>query len=993
MVRQKSKKAKKRKRLIQNSLLEYLQKGNSSELLIVTDSREAREASDVCLFLGLKPFILPDFRAHFGDDLRSYKDELDELNKTLHEYFKAKSKKILISPVGTVSKPLPKKELFKEHKFSFGDRLDLNELKSMLYFWGYEFVDIIESVGEVSQRGDIIDIYPPNSENPYRISLLDRDIESIRAFDVESQKSEKAEIESFVIIPALFGLDTVSHKSVSERVAELDYDVFIKDIRSLGLWALDDLATLYFKELKSAIYEEVLSECELEALKSITIIKKESRYSEISPINPKGLLEAHRQKNITVIAKNEAVYKQFDLPSNIEYKRLIAPYIINLLSSDELIISLNKYEKPKKQKKNSLAIDELKVGDYVVHENYGIGIFEGIVQTKVLGAVRDFVSVAYMGEDKLLLPVENIGMIDRYIAESGSIPQLDRLGKGSFAKLKNSVKEKLLAIANEIVAMAARRELISAPKIEVDNRELASFQQRSGFSYTKDQDKAVEEILKDLSSGLVMDRLLSGDVGFGKTEVAMNAIFAVVKAGYQACMICPTTLLSSQHFESLHERLGGYGIRVAKLDRFVSAKEKKSTLDGLKNGEIGVVVGTHAILGAEFEKLALAIIDEEHKFGVKQKERIKEMRSNTHLLSMSATPIPRTLNMALSHIKGLSELREPPSERIGVRTFVKEHDEKLIKEAIQRELRRGGQLFYIHNNIASIEDKRKELLDILPTLRTKTLHSQVDNDITEQIMIDFAHKKVDMLISTSIVESGIHLPNANTMIIDGANRFGIADLHQLRGRVGRGNREGFCYFLVENKEELTDEAKRRLIALESNSYLGSGGALAYHDLEIRGGGNLLGEAQSGHIKHIGYALYLRLLEEAINSLSAKETKEQKEVDLKLTVNAFISPEIVAEDRLRLELYRRLGRCETPKEVHEIESEIIDRFGKPDVYTRQFLELIIIKILAAKKGIKQIMNYAQNITIVYENDKKEQITAKSKDEDDILACVMGWLRGR
>ena len=403
------------------------------------------------------------------------------------------------------------------------------------------------------------------------------------------------------------------------------------------------------------------------------------------------------------------------------------------------------------------------------------------------------------------------------------------------------------------------------------------------------------------------------------------------------------------------------------------------------------MVGTHALFGVSFKKLGLVIIDEEHKFGVKQKEKLKQLHERTHLLSMSATPIPRSLNQALSSIKTLSELLNAPSERQGVRTFVKAYDEKLIKEVIMRELRRGGQVFYVFNSIAQMPIKAGELKAILPHLRVLMLHSKVSAVEIEKELMRFHAGEYDVLLATSIIESGIHMPNVNTMLIDGADRFGIADLHQLRGRVGRGSIEGFAYFIVDSTEHITDEAKKRLLALESNSFLGSGSVLAYHDLEIRGGGNLVGDAQSGHIKNIGYSLYLRMLEDAIKELSNSQEVERDKVDIKLTISAFISDNVVREDRLRLELYRRLSLSEEPKGVYEIEEECIDRFGTLDTPTKQFFELIVIKLLALDKKIKTISNYGQNISIIYKNESKEVIKSESKDDDDVIKAVLHYLR--
>lgn len=979
-------------------------KNRPPELLLLSDSREAEQAYELCRFLRYEPWLFPEFRANVGDDLRAFREELFAITATLRHYTESTHKqKILISPVRSVLHLLPDPARLSPQRFDFGDDLDLNALKDQLYHWGYTFVDVVEEPGEVSFRGDILDIFSIDAEKPVRISLFDTEIESIRLFEVETQKSDKEELESASIMPAFMALSEAEHESLIQKTEHSGIDSFVKDMESLGFWFLEELGINLLERMQTQITEAAYAECTeiydlaqyavpKEQIDALERIPHESAYKPVTLTQDVAtLLTLHKTKKITVIARNEALLKQYGITEFPNIKVIEHDAIVNIMGPDELIISLNRPKSKTKKRKASIILDELKPGDYVVHESYGIGIFEGITQAQILGAVRDFVQVSYQSEDKLLLPVENLETIDRYVADSGTIPVLDKLGKGSFAKLKSKVKEKLFLIAGEIIKLAAEREVAEGYTIDVKHPDITQFQKDAGFTYTPDQDKSVEEIMNDFRSGRVMDRLLSGDVGFGKTEVAMNAILAVVRSGYQCAMVVPTTLLCHQHFVSMRKRFDQYGIRLAKFDRFLSAKQKKGVLEGLKNGTLDAVVGTHGLLSADFDRLAFVVVDEEHKFGVKQKEAIKSLRNNIHLLSMSATPIPRTLNMALSHIKGMSHILTPPTERQGVRTFVKEYNEGLIKEVILRELRRGGQVFYVYNNIATIRMKEIDLKKLLPDLRIAVLHSKIDSKESEETMLKFEEGEYDVMLSTSIVESGIHLPNTNTMLIDNADRFGIADLHQLRGRVGRSSREGFCYFLVEDKETLTDDAKKRLIALESNSFLGSGSVLAYHDLEIRGGGNILGEAQSGNIKHIGYALYLKMLEDSINELSGRVTHEKKEVDLKLSINAFITPEVVTEDRVRLELYRRLSKCEDVQEVYRIEEEMIDRFGKLDEHTKQFLELIIIKILALEKEVKMVTNYGQKITVIYESEKKEFIESPSKDDDDILNTVLGYLR--
>ncbi len=989
--------------MIQSRLFEYFasDKKQNLELLICEDANEAAQLADICQYFEIQSVVFPDFRAAYLDDLRSYKSELHQLFGALNNYYRCDTKPLVIAPFKTLLFPFPNETLLQLKTLSFADTLNLKAFKNEMLYWGYSFVDIVQVEGEISFRGDIIDIFIPNTPAPYRISMFDNEIEDIKVFETETQRTHKQELDSIEIAPAFYALDEQGYNAIMKAIESSQSDSFMKDMASLGFWYLNENSSCFLagkvsyhvKEMSPLIDEayELLSPRTPQALFDTQIISEPKHYKPLAVTNAKTLVDVHHAKKITLIATNEAQIKQAGIYDTSNLHVIYKPYIVNIISDDELIISLNKPEKKRRRRRTSIVLDDLKPGDYVVHEDYGVGIFEKIEQVEILGGIKDFVVIKYTGDDKVLLPVENLEYIDRYIASAGSLPSLDRLGKGSFGRLKDKVKKRLFEIASEIVNTAATRALIKAPKIVVDKKLLKEFQAAAGFMYTEDQEKSIVEIITEISSGHIMDRLLSGDVGFGKTEVAMNAIFATVKSGFQSAIIVPTTLLSSQHYKSLQERFEAWGLRVNKLDRFVTAKEKNAVIKGLASGDIDVVVGTHALFGVDFKNLGLVIIDEEHKFGVKQKEKLKQMHEKVHLLSMSATPIPRSLNQALSSIKTMSSIMTPPSERQGVRTFVKAYEDKLIKEAIMRELRRGGQVFYVHNSIDHMPIKEGQLRKLLPNLKTVMLHSKISAAQTEKELLKFEAGEYDLMIATSIIESGIHMPNVNTMIVDGADRFGIADLHQLRGRVGRGSKEGFAYFVVEDKEAITPEAKKRLIALESNSFLGSGSVLAYHDLEIRGGGNLVGDAQSGHIKNIGYSLYLKMLEDAITTLSNENKESREKVDIKLTISAYLSDEVINEDRLRLELYRRLSQCETPKEIYEIEEDCIDRFGKLNTPTKQFFELMVIKMLSLQMKIKVLSNYGQNINIEYQNGSKERITSASRDDDDIIIAVLNYLR--
>ncbi|GAA9222302.1 transcription-repair coupling factor [Helicobacter pylori] len=993
--------------MIQSSLYRALNKGFDYQILACKDFKESELAKEVISYFkpNIKAILFPEFRAKKNDDLRSFFEEFLQLLGGLREFYQAlenKQEAIIIAPISALLHPLPKKELLESFKITLLEKYNLKDLKDKLFYYGYEILDLVEVEGEASFRGDIVDIYAPNSK-AYRLSFFDMECESIKEFDPTTQMSLKEDLLEIEIPPTLFSLNEQSYKDLKTKVEQSPLNSFSKDLTSFGLWFLGEKANDLLHAYKSVIspkaLEEIqelasLNEVDGERFKSLKVLENAQGYEdlEIHAHALESFIALHSNRKITLLAPNKTILDNaISALEKSHIECVIASFVLNFKTPDGIFISLNSFERKKKRQKSKLALNELNAGEWVVHDDYGVGVFSQLVQHSVLGSKRDFLEIAYFGEDKLLLPVENLHLIARYVAQSDSVPIKDRLGKGSFLKLKAKVKTKLLEIASKIIELAAERNLILGKKMDTHLAELEIFKSHAGFEYTSDQEKAIAEISKDLSSKRVMDRLLSGDVGFGKTEVAMHAIFCAFLNGFQSALVVPTTLLAHQHFETLRARFENFGVKVARLDRYAS--EKNKLLKAVELGLIDVLVGTHAILGAKFKNLGLVVVDEEHKFGVKQKEALKELSKSVHFLSMSATPIPRTLNMALSQIKGISSLKIPPTDRKPSRTFLKEKNDELLKEIIHRELRRNGQIFYIHNHIASISKVKTKLEDLIPKLKIAILHSQISANESEEIMLEFAKGNYQVLLCTSIVESGIHLPNANTIIIDNAQNFGLADLHQLRGRVGRGKKEGFCYFLIEDQKSLNEQALKRLLALEKNSYLGSGESIAYHDLEIRGGGNLLGQDQSGHIKNIGYALYTCMLEDAIYELSGGKKRLEKSVEIQLSVSAFLNPELIGSDSLRLDLYRRLSLCESIDEVGQIHEEIEDRFGKIDDLSAQFLQIITLKILANQLGIIKLSNFNQNITITYSDEKKENLKAPSKDDNDILETLLKHLRAQ
>ncbi|MBZ7994083.1 DEAD/DEAH box helicase [Campylobacter canadensis] len=951
---------------MQADLFEYLNSKKSCELFICEDLNKAYNYSYVFEYFNIKSFVLPDFRAEENDDLRSFLDELISFSNRLYDFYNCKEKKVLISPVASILHKLPNEQNLKPIKLEFAQSVNKEELFKMLKCSAYSLVDSVSTKAEFCIKNEKIDIFCINYENPIRIVFFDNEIESIKFYDINTGLSFKDELLEIDILPIISRVEYDFFEQINNECSELD------EYLSVFFWKLklNDLLD-YYSHLCSSNFLDFSNRLN-------NILSPAKKYKDCKVLINNDFFKINSQKNITLLASNENKFLEFSFGENV--KKVISPAIINISSNDEYIISLNKKEYKQRKIKASLNINELNKNDFIVHEKYGIGKFIGLELIKTQNTQQEFIKILYANDDKLLLPTNSLHLIDKYVASS--IPVLDKLGKNTFVKLKEKLKTKLFAIANSICELAAKRALIKAKSISIP-LEYEIFKNAVDFSLTPDQQKAINDIFCDMQKSYPMDRLLSADVGFGKTEVAMHAIFACVKNNYNALFFAPTTLLCAQHYNTLKERFKDYDIDIFRLDRYSNTKSKI-----LASKKAKIIIGTHSLLSLELENVALIVVDEEHKFGVKHKEKLKQLCLYAHQLSMSATPIPRTLNQALSTLKSYSCILTPPLERLDVRSFVKIYDDALIKEIIARELRRKGQIFYIHNHIASIEYKKRYLQDLFPKLKILVLHSKVDNNTAQEQMLAFMNKEYDLLLSTSIVESGIDLQNANTIIIENANRFGIADLHQLRGRVGRSNIQGFCYYLIDN-DEISEDAKKRLLSLESNSYLGSGHMLAQMDLELRGGGNLLGAEQSGHIEQLGYALYIKMLEEQINLLSKNESKKQ-DFEQKLLVNAYISDELVSNEKIRLNLYRRLNECKNMSELSNFVDEFSDSFSKPDEVSNNYFKLIAIKIKALEQNIIEISNFDSNIRILYADKKSLVLKANSKNDSDILNCVLEFL---
>ncbi|HEX7657482.1 MAG TPA: transcription-repair coupling factor, partial [Sphingomonas sp.] len=653
------------------------------------------------------------------------------------------------------------------------------------------------------------------------------------------------------------------------------------------------------------------------------------------------------------------------------------PHVALLTEQDMLGDRLVRRAKRRKSADAFLAeLAALSPGDLVVHVDHGIGRYEGLTSIPVGQSPHDCVALEYAGGDKLYVPVENIDVLSRYgSSEDGA--SLDRLGGEAWQRRKSRMKERIREIAGELIAVAAERALRPGEVAEPDDSAYASFVDRFPFAETDDQDRAIADVLGDLAAGRPMDRLIVGDVGFGKTEIALRAAFVAAMAGLQVAVVCPTTLLARQHYNNFTTRFEGFPLNIGRLSRLVTASEAKTVRDGLAEGTIDIVVGTHAVLAksVDFKRLGLVIVDEEQRFGVTHKERLKALKADVHVLTLTATPIPRTLQMAMSGLRELSVIQTPPVDRLAVRTYVMPWDPVVLREALLREHYRGGQSFFVTPRIADLPDIEEFLREEVPEIRYVVAHGQMAPSEVEERMSAFYDKRYEVLVSTTIVESGLDIPSANTMIINRADRFGMAQLYQLRGRVGRAKTRAYAYMTTAPDRLMTESAEKRLKVLSDLDSLGAGFQLASHDLDIRGAGNLLGDEQSGHIKEVGYELYQSMLEEAILEAKAGGTLARpRDFSPQITIDApiLIPDDYVPDLDLRMALYRRLNELEDKRSLEAFAAELIDRFGKLPDPTENLIRLIEIKMNARKACVSKIELGPRGALVSFHDDKPPNV---------------------
>ena len=619
---------------------------------------------------------------------------------------------------------------------------------------------------------------------------------------------------------------------------------------------------------------------------------------------------------------------------------------------------------------------ELNVGDYVVHDSYGIGQYLGIKTLDVKGYHKDYLYVAYAGDDTLYIPVEQFKMIRKYASADGKVPMIHALGSSKWTKAKQKAKNKIDDIADRLIELYAKRMSSPGFAFSKDNELQIDFENQFGYALTADQQRSVDEIKLDMEKPQPMDRLLCGDVGFGKTEVALRGAFKAILDHKQVAFLCPTTILSMQHFKTATERFKNFPVEIALLNRFTSSKEKKRILKEVKEGKIDLLIGTHRILSKDvaFNDLGLLVIDEEQRFGVKQKEKIKEYRETIDVLSLSATPIPRTLQMSLMGIRGLSKIDTPPKNRLPVQTYVVEKNNTLIKQVIERELARDGQVFYLYNRTDQIANVAYKISSTVPNAKVAIGHGQMDKNELEDVMLRFMNKEFNVLICTTIIETGIDIPNANTMIVEDADKFGLAQLYQIRGRVGRSERGAYAYLLYKKDKSIQDDALKRLKAIKEFTELGSGYKIAMRDLSIRGSGDILGGKQAGFIDDIGFEMYMKILQDAINVRMHKDEKPEEEVkNLNVSVDGYIPDDYVESDYEKLELYQRLDKAKTMSELNSLKAEFDDYYGNLPEAILTLIEKRKLEILSHYSIIEDIKDSGKQLEIIFSPNAFETIS--------------------
>ena len=1023
--------------------------------------------ADLGFFVGeeLAIFSVPDWETLPYDHFSPHQDIVSQRLRTLHLLPKTQ-RGILLVPAQTLIQKLPPVEYLQGNALllEVGQIVSLDELRGNLASAGYRAVDQVMEHGEFAVRGSLLDLFPMSSEVPIRIDFLDDEIDSIRIFDPETQRSDDT-MQSIELLPAHeFPLTEAGitrfrqafreafegaaknspiYRDVSNGLAPAGIEyytpLFFEQMATLADYLPADCTVVQLDGWQQAVseyweqieyrFDQYGHDVERPLLPPdqlfVSAAGIESMIAPFTRINCRRY-EVDRDNACNFNSRNPGAYpvnarseqplsvlQQFldgfdgrvlfcaesagrrenllDLlhgnrlhPAHAESWRdfvdgdkpltiITAPLVEGMLLPAAGIAVINESQllgERTRQSRNRRTptrdadaiianLSDLSIGAPVVHIDHGVGRYQGLTTLDVGGNKTEYLTLSYSGNDKLYVPVASLHLISRYSGAGPESAPLHKLGGEQWQKIKKRAAEKARDVAAELLEIYARREARRGHAFTISDLQYRNFATAFPFEETVDQERAIEEVLTDMRADTPMDRIVCGDVGFGKTEVAMRAAFAAVDGGKQVVVLVPTTLLAQQHYQNFSDRFADWPILIESLSRFRSKKDQESVLNGLQNGKVDIVIGTHKLLqrGINFANLGLVIIDEEHRFGVRDKEHLKALRAEVDILTLTATPIPRTLNMSMSGMRGLSIIATPPAERLAIKTFVNEWNDALIREALQRELARGGQVYFLHNEVKSIERIARTIEEIVPEAKARIAHGQMRERELEEAMLDFYHQRFNVLVCTTIIESGIDIPSANTIIINRADKLGLAQLHQLRGRVGRSHHRAYAYLIAPPKGVMTGDAEKRLSAIESLEELGVGFTLATHDMEIRGAGELLGEDQSGQIQEIGFTLYNELLERAVKALKAGKIPDTdaplaKSVEVDLHAPALLPEDYVPDVHNRLILYKRIASAKDDEALRELKVELIDRFGLLPEPTKTLFSSTQLKLRCETFGINR-----------------------------------------
>jgi transcription-repair coupling factor (superfamily II helicase) len=1054
-------------------LAEAARRASGPLLVVASDARHARQLEEELRFFAPASMFIesfPDWETLPYDLFSPHPDIVSQRLRLLSALPRL-SKGIVIVDLETLLQRLAPQSYIDAHAFDLpaGQVLDIAQFRERLIGAGYVSSSQVMVPGEFAVRGSIIDLFPMGSGTPYRIDLFDDEVESIRIFDPETQRSGE-KVPALRLLPArefpltAEGIQGFKRRYRNRFEGDLTRMQVYRDIAEgrppagieyyLPLF-FDSTSTLLdylpanalvavetdlggateraFEEIQrrydqrshdterpiltppeiflppAELHEQLerfrrieLSRVELDPLtqtapyrnfatRSPPRLRIDPRHEDpareltnfLHTFQGRVLIAAEsagrREMLLDLLRQRRLEPKHVDdwaqfMDGEMDFAITVSPVAngllldqpsIALIAEEQLFGERARQERRRRRperdpEKIIRDLTDLHPGAPVVHEHYGVGRFVGLQSMDVGGLTQEFLVLEYADGDKLYVPVHALDLVSRYTGAPAEMAPLHKLGTDAWQKAKKKAAQRIHDTAAELLDLYSRRAARQGERLSVSEADLRAFEAAFPFEETPDQAQAIEQVIQDLASDRPMDRVVCGDVGFGKTEVALRAAFVAVQAGKQVAVLVPTTLLAQQHYQSFADRFADWPVRVESLSRFRSAREVSQVLAGMESGQIDIVVGTHRLLqsGVKFARLGLLIIDEEHRFGVKDKEKLKQLRAEVDVLTLTATPIPRTLSMAMGGLRELSLITTPPAARLSIKTFVSQWDAATIREACLRELRRGGQIYFVHNAVETIEKTAKTIAELVPEARIAIGHGQMRERELEQIMLDFYHQRCNLLVCTTIVESGIDVPAANTIIIDRADRLGLAQLHQLRGRVGRSHHQAYAYLLTPPRSAMTADAIKRLEAIESLEDLGAGFTLATHDLEIRGAGELLGEEQTGQIQEIGYALYMEMLERAVKALKSGKIPQLDQPlhqgpEVELHVPALLPDDYLPDIHLRLVMYKRIAAAANEEELRELQVEMIDRFGLLPPPAKNLFRIAELKQKARALGIRRI----------------------------------------